>query len=112
MFENLVDLTEPIYQNMDSELASMTFFDTSGIEEYVKENNPKLVDALMPSHADAEPAVKQMYVNGHFCFKDSFCISGRKTGNILTSESDLYLAGITRLITVLLADSIHYSHAP
>ena len=40
-------------------------------------------------------------------FKDSFCISGRKTRDKLTSESDLYLAGITQLVTVLLADSIH-----
>jgi hypothetical protein len=40
-------------------------------------------------------------------FKDSFCVAGRKTRNALTTETDLYLAGITQLITVLLADSIH-----
>lgn len=39
--------------------------------------------------------------------KDSFCVAGRKTRNPLTSEADLYLAGITQLVTVLLADSIH-----
>jgi hypothetical protein len=98
MFDNLVDLTEPICQNIDSELASMTIFDTSGIEAYVKENNPKFVDglikklkawkavkgldnsydpykaayALMPTHADAEPAIKQMYINGHFCYSYKF----------------------------------------
>jgi len=40
-------------------------------------------------------------------FKDSFCVAGRKTRNALTSEADLYLAGITQLVTVILADSIH-----
>ena len=40
-------------------------------------------------------------------FKDSLCVAGRKTRNALTSEADLYLAGITQLVTVLLVDSIH-----
>ena len=31
MFDNLVDITEPICQRFDSDLASMTIFDTSGI---------------------------------------------------------------------------------
>ena len=92
MFDSLVDLTEPICQDIDSKLASMTIFDTSGIEAYVQENNPKFIDALikklkawkagkglgnsfdpykvayglMPTHAEAEPAIKQMYINGHF----------------------------------------------
>lgn len=32
LFDHLVDLTEPICQRIDSNLASMTIFDTSGIE--------------------------------------------------------------------------------
>ena len=32
MFDHLVDLTEPICQSLDPALASMTIFDTSGIE--------------------------------------------------------------------------------
>ena len=40
MFERLVDLTEPICQKLDSNLASMTIFDTSGIEAWVTEDNP------------------------------------------------------------------------
>ena len=40
-------------------------------------------------------------------FKDSFCISGRKTQNEKTLHADLLLAGITQLITVVLADKIH-----
>ena len=98
MFDNLVDLTEPICQDIDSELASMTIFDTSGIESYVKENNPKFLNNListlktwkkakglndsfepykaaysaMPTHAESNPAIKQMYINGHFCYSYKF----------------------------------------
>jgi hypothetical protein len=98
MFDSLVDLTEPICQNIDSKLASMTIFDTSGIEAYVQENNPKFINALikrlkawkatkglddsydpykaayglMLTHAEADPAIKQMYINGHFCYSYKF----------------------------------------
>lgn len=37
VFDNLVDITEPICRNIDSNLASMLLFDTSGIEAYVTE---------------------------------------------------------------------------
>ena len=40
-------------------------------------------------------------------FKDSFGLAGRKTQNKKTLRADLYLSGITQLITVLLADRIH-----
>ena len=40
-------------------------------------------------------------------FKDSFCIAGRKTQNEKTLHADLLLAGITQLITVIVADKIH-----
>ena len=40
-------------------------------------------------------------------FKDSFCISGRRTQNAKTLHADLLLAGITQLLTVVLANSIH-----
>ena len=39
-------------------------------------------------------------------FKESFCIAGRKTQNAKTLHADLLLAGITQLITVILADKI------
>ena len=100
MFDTLVDLTEPICQKINTELASMTIFDTSGIEAYVQENNPKFFNdlikklkawkdakglddsfdpykvaySLMPSHAEAEPGIKQMYINGHFCYAYKFSI--------------------------------------
>jgi hypothetical protein len=57
-FKNLVDLTEPICQSIDSEKASMTIFDTSGIEAWVTENNPKYSNKI----------IKQLYVNGYFCY--------------------------------------------
>ena len=47
MFNHLVDLTEPICQKLDSALASMTIFDTSGIETWVTENNPKYANLII-----------------------------------------------------------------
>ena len=85
----MVDFTEPICQMIDSSLADMLTFDTSGIELYVTENNPKTLNALirklkayykdnpevdpycmayglMPSQAASSPYAKQQYINGHF----------------------------------------------
>lgn len=42
MFDHMVDMTEPICQKLDPHLATMTIFDTSGIEAWVTENNPKI----------------------------------------------------------------------
>jgi len=93
-FDSLVDVTEPICQFIDTNLASMTIFDTSGIEAYVTENNPKYANKLirqlksykktmkyddsydpyraayasMPSHAATNTEIKQLYINGHFCY--------------------------------------------
>ena len=47
MFDHLVDLTEPICQNLDSALASMTIFDTSGIEAWVTENDRKYANRII-----------------------------------------------------------------
>jgi len=44
MFHNMVDYTEPICQAIDASLAQMLTFDTTGIELYVKENNPKTLN--------------------------------------------------------------------
>lgn len=97
MFQRMVDYTEPICQLIDSSLAQMLTFDTSGIELYVSENNPKTLNALikklkafykdkpdvdpykmayglMPSQAATCPDAKQMYINGHFCYADKFAI--------------------------------------
>lgn len=97
MFQRMVDFTEPICQLIDSTLAGMLTFDTSGIELYVTENNPKTLNSLikklkayykdkpdidpykmayglMPSQAASCSDAKQMYINGHFCYADKFAI--------------------------------------
>lgn len=100
VFDNLVDLTEPICQSIDSAKANMTIFDSSGIEAFVTENNPKYANRIikqlkayakaqgfdksfdpykaaygsMPSHASANPEIKQLYINGHFCYVFKFGI--------------------------------------
>ena len=91
VFERLVELTEPICREMDAELAGSLIYDTTGIESYVAENNPKFFSAklrqaklmtktnpdtdpyravygLLPDYAAANSAVKQQYINGHFCY--------------------------------------------
>jgi transposase len=47
VFDNLVDITEPICQDIDANLATMLLFDTSGIEAYVTENNPKYANRII-----------------------------------------------------------------
>jgi len=94
VFDRLVDITEPICQAIDADKADMTIFDSSGIEAWVRENNPKFADriikqlkayakamnfdksydpykaayGLMPPSAAANPEIKQLYINGHFCY--------------------------------------------
>ncbi len=41
VFEKLVEQTEPICRKMDAELADSLICDTTGIEGYARENNPK-----------------------------------------------------------------------
>src|SRR5699024_7843354 len=100
VFDHLVDITEPICHDIDNPLASMLLFDTSGIEAYVTENNPKYANRIikqlksyakahnfdvsydpykaayssMPASAAANQEVKQQYVNGHFCYAYKFGI--------------------------------------
>lgn len=43
--------------------------------------------------------------------KENLCLAGRRTQNEKTLHADLILAGITQLITVVLADKIkHYEY--
>ncbi len=97
MFEHMVDYTEPLCHAIDSTLADILTFDTSGIELYVTENNPKTLNSLikklktyykdnaqvdpykmayslMSSQASSSPDAKHMYINGHFCYADKFGI--------------------------------------
>lgn len=41
-------------------------------------------------------------------FKENLCLAGRRTRNEKTLRADLILAGITQLVTVVLADKIHH----
>ena len=91
VFERLVEQTEPICREMDAELADSLIYDTTGIESYVAENNPKFffsklrqakamakanpdtnpyqaVYGLLSDCACTNPEVKQQYINGHFCY--------------------------------------------
>ena len=89
VFDKLVDITEPICRSIDNNLASMLLFDTSGIEAYVTENNPKYANriirqlksyaksmnfdssynpykavyASIPTSASSNHEVKQQYIN-------------------------------------------------
>lgn len=97
MFHQMVDYTEPICHTIDQSLARMLTFDTSGIELYVNQNNPKTLNslirrlktyykdnpdvdpykmayALMPSQASSCADAKQQYINGHFCYADKFAL--------------------------------------
>jgi len=91
VFERLVDITEPICREMDTALADLLIFDTTGIESYVAENNPKFLRKMsaqshsisqldptfdassggysfIPKVATSNPAVKLQYINGCFCY--------------------------------------------
>ena len=101
MFIHLVDVTEPICQTIDPFLANMDIYDTSSIESYVTENNPKFVNSSikrlenyykfvdkeksktdiykqaysnLPKTASSDPSIRKMYANGHFCYGRKFGI--------------------------------------
>lgn len=95
LFNNLVDYTEGISDLIDPYLSSILITDTTGIEAYVNENNPKFYQSelkkaktyskilnksnpnsgfdpekyaqgKMPKHANSNPDAKLAYLNGHF----------------------------------------------
>ena len=91
MFHKLVDITEPICHEIDSKKADYLIFDTTGIEPYVAENNPKFLNtklkeakklsknhpeynpymgvySMLPDISKANAEVKQQYINGHYCY--------------------------------------------
>jgi hypothetical protein len=82
MFDKLVEITEPICRDINEIKAGYLIYDTTGIEAYVAENNPKFLNAIlgqckkiskinsnisphalayskMPESAEANPFVKQ-----------------------------------------------------
>lgn len=101
MFNDLVDVTEPICMEIDPFLANIDIYDTSCVESYVTENNPKYINSSirrlknyykltganksdediykqayssMPSSASSDSSIRKMYSNGHFCYGRKFGI--------------------------------------
>lgn len=101
MFIELVDITEPICEAIDPVLSKMISYDTSSVEAYVTENNPKYTNLCirqlknyykamginksdddiykqayksMPKSASSDSTIKKMYSNGHFCYGRKFGI--------------------------------------
>lgn len=91
MFNHLVEVTEPICKELDAIKSNQLIFDTTGIEVWVKENNPKFFNSklkmakafsksnadydpyravynFLPEKADYCPEATQQYINGHFCY--------------------------------------------
>lgn len=119
MFQRMVNYTEPICQMIDSPLAQMLTFDTSGIELFVTENNPKTLNALikklkafykdkpnidpykmayglMPPQAASCPDAKQMYINGHFCYADKFAVLTKGLGIVRHAISFLLMMKLSK----------------
>ena len=90
-FDYLVEITDPICDEINSYLNDILIVDTTGIEAYVNENNPKKFDTLlrqckalsknnptfnahsfacskMPKVSYANPDIKLSYMNGHYCY--------------------------------------------
>jgi hypothetical protein len=100
-FNNLVEITEPICKRLSPDLAAILVADTTGIEGYVKENNPKAFDSVMrnarkfsknipnfnahsyacsqmPKDSLSNKDIKLSYINGHYCYsrKVAFVTNG------------------------------------
>lgn len=94
-FHNIVDLTEPICRAIDAEASKTLIIDTTGIEVYVTENNPKYFVSVqkqvesylksrnqevntakvisqaacrMPKKASSNLDASYQYTNGHFAY--------------------------------------------
>ena len=83
--------TIPIYREIDKKKTNHLIYDTTSFESYVTENNPKFfnsklkqtkkssktndinpyaaVYSIFPSSSNANPEVRQQYINGHLYSK-------------------------------------------
>lgn len=126
-------LAGPICPHIDSSKASLASFDTSGIEAWVTENNPKYSNRIikqlktfkkakglddsydpykaaygsMPSHATSNPSIQQMYINGHFCYAYKFSIMTNGLGIVrdITFYDKDFLAAPPDIVTTKKSDS-------
>lgn len=111
----------------------MTIFDTSGIEAFVTENNPKYANEIikqlkyfkksqglsdsydpykaaygsMPSHAACNSEIKQLYINGHFCYVYKFGMVTNGLGIVrdISFYNKVFL--ILTLISLLIKNQTH-----
>ncbi|WP_298839809.1 DDE transposase [Clostridium sp.] len=104
-FNNLVETTEPICRRLRPDLADILVVDTTGIEGYVKENNPKAFDTVMrntrkfsknipnfnvqsyacsqmPKEALSNKSIKLSYINGHYCYSRKVALVTNSLGII------------------------------
>lgn len=91
LFYHLVEVTEPLCNKLDPQMADLFIYDTTGFEPFVTENNPKYINKIikrikniykkdkdvnvyayaynsMPSSAHVNKQIKHLYINGHFCY--------------------------------------------
>jgi len=64
----------------------------------ISRDDPKF-EAIYKQRAAVERSISSL--------KGTLCLQGRKTSNTLTTKADLFLAGITQLLCVLLAGKLH-----
>lgn len=111
----------------------MFLFDTSGIEAWVTENTPKYANRIikqlkafkkanglddsydpykaaysaMPFHAAANPAIRQTYINGHFCYAFKFGIvtNGRGIVRDISLYNQDFLKAHSDILTEKKSDS-------
>lgn len=89
VFDKLVDVTEPICQDIDNNLTSMLL----QLKAYAKSNNfnssynpYKAAYASMPASASSNHEVKQQYINGHFCYAYKFGIMTNGLGIVCSID--------------------------
>ncbi len=92
MFDHMVDMTEPICQKLKA------FKKAKGLDNSY--DPYKAAHGSMPSRTAANPAIQQMYVNGHFCYAYKFGIITNGLGIVsdfsaIEARVLAYLAGET-----------------
>ena len=60
MFHKLVEITEPICREIDTKKADYLIFDTTGIEPYVTENNPKFLNTKLKEAKSVRKLIKKV----------------------------------------------------
>ena len=85
VFHRLVDITQPICNEIDSFKSSILISDTTGFEGFVKENNPKFFNTIL--NACKSYAKKSKHDNF-----DIYKFAGSKMPKLASSNSDIKLS--------------------